>query len=223
MADHADPPTRVVVADDHPLMRAGIRSVLERIPGIAIVGEAESGKAVLALIEEHRPDVAFVDISMGEMNGLDVATSVAKDYPVTKVIVISMHAHEGYVEQALRAGASGYLLKDSAIPDLQLALDAARRGDTYLSPAISRAVVRGFLDRASIAERADGGKLTPRQREILTLVARGQSTKQIARALTLSTKTVESHRAQIMQRLDIHDVAGLVKYALKIGLVPPVG
>ncbi len=213
---------RVVFADDHPLMRAGIRSVLERIPGIAIVGEAESGQAVLALIEEHRPDVAFVDISMGEMNGLDVATSVAKDYPQTKVIVISMHAHEGYVEQALRAGASGYLLKDSAMSELQLALDAARRGGTYLSPAVSRAVVSGFLDHASGGQRADGGKLTPRQREILTLVAHGQSTKQIARALKLSAKTVESHRAQIMQRLDIHDIAGLVKYALKMGFVPPV-
>jgi DNA-binding NarL/FixJ family response regulator len=216
------PPVRVVVADDHALVRAGIRAVLAEIPDVVVVGEADNGQQALALIEEHRPDVAFVDISMGEMSGLEVATRVVERCPDVKVIIISMYAHEAYVEQALRAGACGYLLKDSATSDLPLALDAARRGETYLSPAISRAVVRSYFGGPSGGGRGVTGRLTPRQREILTLLATGRSTKEIAGALNLSVKTVESHRAQVMQRLDIHDVAGLVKYALHMGLIPPV-
>jgi DNA-binding NarL/FixJ family response regulator len=216
------PPVRVVVADDHALVRAGIRAVLAEIPGVVVVGEADSGQQALTLIEQHHPDIAFIDISMGEMSGLEVTTRVGERFPDVRVIIISMYAHEAYVEQALRAGARGYLLKDSATSELHLALDAARRGETYLSPAISRTVVSGFLGRPSGGGRHAMDTLTPRQREILTLLATGRSTKEIAGALNLSVKTVESHRAEVMRRLDIHDLPTLVMYALHVGLIPPV-
>ncbi len=213
---------RVVLADDHALVRAGIRSLLERIPGVTVVGEAENGLDALALIGTHQPDVAVIDIAMRGLNGLDVATGVAKDWPQVRVIILSMHANEEYVARALRAGAAGYLLKDSATAELDLALEAACRGETYLSPAISRTVISSYLAHRSGSGGGRASQLTPRQREILTLVADGQSTKEIAHALRLSVKTVETHRAQLMERLDIHDVAGLVKYALHVGLISPV-
>lgn len=215
-------PLRVVLADDHALVRAGIRSLLERIPGVTVVGEAETGIDALALIQNRQPDIALVDIAMRGLNGLEVAARVATDFPQVRVIILSMHANEEYVAQALRAGAVGYLLKDSATAELDLALEAACRGETYLSPAISRTVISGYLARLSGAGRATASPLTPRQREILTLVANGKSTKEIAHTLNLSVKTVETHRAQLMERLNIHDVAGLVKYALHVGLIPPV-
>jgi DNA-binding NarL/FixJ family response regulator len=215
-------PLRVVLADDHTLVRAGIRSLLERIPGIEVVGEADTGLEALALIGAHQPDVVLVDIAMPGLNGLDVATRVARDWPQVRVIVLSVHANEEYVARALRAGAVGYLLKDSATAELDLALEAVCRGETYLSPAISRAVISGYLARHAGAGRGTESPLTPRQREILTLLAGGKSTKEIAGVLSLSAKTVETHRAQLMERLNIHDVPGLVKYALHLGLIPPV-
>jgi len=215
-------PLRVVLADDHALVRAGIRSLLERIPGVEVVGEAETGIDALALIQNRQPDIALVDIAMRGLNGLEVAACVARDWPEVRVIILSMHANEEYVAQALRAGAVGYLLKDSATAELDLALEAACRGETYLSPAISRTVISGYLARLSGAGQGTASPLTPRQREILTLVANGKSTKEIAHTLNLSVKTVETHRAQLMERLNIHDVAGLVKYALHVGLIPPV-
>jgi DNA-binding NarL/FixJ family response regulator len=215
-------PLRVVLADDHTLVRAGIRSLLERIPGIEVVGEADTGLEALALIGAHQPDVALIDIAMPGLNGLDVATRVASDWPQVRVIVLSVHANEEYVAQALRAGAVGYLLKDSATAELDLALEAVCRGETYLSPAISRTVISGYLARHAGAGRGTESPLTPRQREILTLLAGGKSTKEIAGMLSLSAKTVETHRAQLMERLNIHDVPGLVKYALHLGLIPPV-
>lgn len=221
MAEGGAAIVRVVLADDHALVRAGIRSVLAAIPGVEVVGEADSGERALRLIEDERPDIAIVDISMGATSGLDVATRVAERFPDVKIIIISMYAHEGYVTQALRAGARGYLLKDSATSELPLAIEAALRGDTYLSPAIARAVVDGFLSRPPGARGASTA-LTPRQREVLTLMANGRTTRQIARALDVSVKTVESHRTELMRRLEIHDVAGLVKHALRMGLIPPV-
>lgn len=215
-------PVRIVLADDHALVRAGIRSLLERLPGVTVVGEAESGIDALALIRDHQPDIALVDIAMRGLNGLDVTARVTKEWPLVRVIILSMHANEEFVAQALRAGAVGYLLKDSATAELELALGAARRGETYLSPAVSRSVIGGYLERRSGTGGGAAGPLTPRQREILTLVANGKSTKQIALQLNLSAKTVESHRAQLMERLNIRDVAGLVKYALHAGLIPPV-
>jgi DNA-binding NarL/FixJ family response regulator len=210
---------RILLADDHALVRAGIRALLEHMPGVEVVGEANDGIAALALIATSRPDVLLVDIAMRGLNGLDTAERVATEFPAIKVIILSMHANEEYVLQALRAGVAGYLLKDAAAAELDLALAAVGRGETYLSPSISRTVIDGYLARASGSGVKAPDPLTPRQRDILARVAQGHSTKEIAFTLNLSIKTVETHRAQLMERLGIHDVAGLVKYAMRTGLI----
>lgn len=211
---------RLLIADDHTLFREGVRSLLSRITDVVIVAETGDGRDALELIDRHRPDVALLDITMSGLNGLEVATRTARTSPKTQVVILSMHANEAYVAQALRAGVAGYLLKDAAATELESALRAVMRGETYLSPAISRHVVEGFLGRA----RPEGdplAALTARQREILQLIAEGKSTKEIAAALEVGVKTVETHRAHLMQRLDIHDVAGLVRFAIRSGLVSP--
>jgi DNA-binding NarL/FixJ family response regulator len=217
---------RVLLADDHTLVRAGIRGLVAAIPGVEIVGEAADGRQAMELILDLRPDVALVDISMPGLNGLDLAARVAREAPTTRVAILSMHGTPSHVAQALRAGVKGYVLKDAAVAELPVLLGAVMRGEIYLSPAISRHVVEGFLAGAgggvvaSAPVRADDG-LTPRQREILQLVAEGKSTKEVAQVLGLSVKTVEAHRGQIMERLEIHDLAGLVRYAIRTGLVSP--
>lgn len=215
-------PLRIVLADDHALVRAGIRALLERWPVTEVVGEAADGHAALALVAKHRPDVLLMDVAMQEMNGLEAAQRILEEAPETKVIILSMHANEEYVLRALQSGAAGYLLKDSAAVELELALEAVARGDTYLSPAISRTVIDRYLGRVSGSEEKAADPLTPRQREILKHLAEGESVKEIAFALGLSVKTVESHRAAIMERLDIRDTAGLVKYAMRVGLISRV-
>ncbi len=214
-------PLRILLADDHALVRAGIRLLLERIAGVEVAGEADDGLEALASIRTLQPDVLLMDIAMRGLNGLEAAARAAKEFPQVKVIILSMHANEEYVLQALRVGAAGYLLKDSATRELELALEAISCGEPYLSPAISRAVIDGYLARVFGAGSMPSTPLTPRQREILKFIAEGNSTKEIAFTLNLSCKTVETHRAQMMQRLDIHDIAGLVKYAMHIGLIPP--
>jgi DNA-binding NarL/FixJ family response regulator len=209
---------RVLLADDHNLVRAGIRALLATIEGVEVVAESADGREALDRIGELRPDVALVDIGMPGLSGLELAGRVGRVSPRTAVVILSMHSNESYVAQALRAGVKGYLLKDAATDELPVLLRAVARGETYLSPAISRQVVDGFLSRSG-SEGTDPDPLTPRQREVLQLVAEGKSTKEIAQALDLSVKTVETHRAQIMERLGIHDVAGLVRYAIRIGLV----
>jgi DNA-binding NarL/FixJ family response regulator len=211
---------RVLIADDHTLVRAGIRALLERIPGTTVVGETGDGREAFELLAKHRPDLALLDITMPGLNGLEIAGRAAQASPKTKVVILSMHAGEAYVAQALRAGVAGYLLKDAAAAELDLALHAVQRGETYLSPAISRQVVDGYL-KASGSEPEPLAGLTARQREILQLIAEGHPTKEIASLLDVSVKTVESHRAQIMERLDIHDVPGLVRFAIRAGLVSP--
>jgi DNA-binding NarL/FixJ family response regulator len=216
---------RVLLADDHTLVRAGIRGLVEAIPGVEIVAEAGDGQQALALILERQPDVALVDVSMPGLNGLELAARVAREAPRTRVAILSMHGTPGHVAQALRAGVKGYVLKDAAAEELPLLLRAVMRGETYLSPAISKHVVDAYLDRDGKAKVPAEGVpldgLTPRQREILQLVAEGKSTKDVARLLNLSVKTVEAHRGQIMTRLEIHDLAGLVRYAIRTGLVSP--
>lgn len=214
---------RVVIADDHVLVRAGIRSLLERDDRVKVVGECDDGLQALAMIGEQRPDLLLADITMRGLNGLETAAAIADQFPEVKVIILSMHRNEEYVIQALRAGCAGYLVKDAAASELGLALDAVRRGEMYLSPSISRQVVDGYLARSGAAVRSDRDPLTPRQRAVLRLIAEGKSTKQIAATLDLSVKTVETHRAKLMERLDIHDVQGLVKYAMRQGLIPPEG
>jgi DNA-binding NarL/FixJ family response regulator len=214
---------RVLLADDHTIVRAGVRALVAAIPGVEIVGEAGDGQEALALIRETQPDVALVDVSMPGMNGLDLAARVAREAPQTRVAVLSMHGTPAHVAQALRAGVKGYVLKDAAAEELPLLLRAVMRGETYLSSAISRHVVDGFLGRDGVPATGEPApdSLTPRQREILQLVAEGKSTKDVARLLDLSVKTVEAHRSQIMGRLEIHDLAGLVRYAIRTGLVSP--
>ncbi len=211
-------PVRVLLADDHALVRAGIRALLESLHGVTVVAEAGNGSEVLELARKHRPDVVLLDISMPGIGGLEASAQLKQELPEVRVVMLSMHANEEYVLQALRAGASGYMLKDSATAELDLALQAVMQGETYLSPRISKQVVEGYVQRVG-AEQPPADNLTPRQRQVLQLIAEGHSTKEIAYRLELSVKTVETHRAQLMERLQIRDIAGLVKYAIRNGLV----
>jgi DNA-binding NarL/FixJ family response regulator len=212
-------PIRVLLADDHALVRAGMRSLLVAMAAVEVVGEAASGEEALELTGRARPDVVLMDIAMKGMSGLDAAARMREQHPAVRVVILSMHAGEEYVMKAMRAGAVGYLLKDAATSELELALRSVMRGESWFSPAVSRQVVEGYMQR--VGGEAAGDALTARQREVLKLVAGGKSTKEIAYHLNLSVKTVETHRAQIMERLGIRDVAGLVRYALKTGLIPP--
>jgi DNA-binding NarL/FixJ family response regulator len=211
-------PIRVLLADDHRLVRAGIRSLLLQLPGVEVVAEAADGREVLRLAAELRPDVVLMDIMMPELNGLDAAARLAASQPGTRVIILSMNSTEEYVLQALRAGAAGYVLKDASPGELEQALRAVAGGETYLTPAVARHVVAGFL-HPSGARPLD--RLTPRQREVLQLIAEGNSTKEIAKKLGIGIKTAETHRGQLMDALDIHDVAGLVRYAIRMRLIEP--
>jgi DNA-binding NarL/FixJ family response regulator len=209
---------RILLADDHTLVRAGIRSLIQALPGIQVVAEAGDGREALSLIETHQPDVALLDIAMPGLNGLEVAAQVADNFPFVRVMILSMHATEEYVLRALRAGAVGYLLKDADTAELELAINAVTRGETYLSPAVSKHVTE-YVRRVGEEAHSTLERLTPRQREVLQLVAEGHTTQEIARIMNVSSKTVETHRTQLMERLDIHDIAGLVRYAVREGLV----
>ena len=211
-------PVRIVLADDHTLVRAGLCKLLESIPGMQVVGEAHDGLALLALVAELHPRLVLMDIAMPGLNGLEATARMSKEWPDIGVLILSMHHNEEYVRQALRHGAAAYLLKDSAPLELELALKAMLRGDTYLSPPVSRGVVSDYVQRLRGDDQSEA-VLTPRQREVLQLIAEGHSSKEIARRLDLSAKTVESHRSQLMKQLDIHEVAGLVRYAVRAGLV----
>lgn len=214
---------RIVLADDHALVRQGYRSLLSGIHGLDVVGEAANGREALRLIRALRPDVVLMDIGMRELNGLDATAHASREDPAPKVIIVSMHAAESYVLAALRAGAAGYLLKDTDVTELESAIRAVARGERYLTPSMSYHLIEAFM-RAERGERAgDSESLTPRQREILQLIAEGHSSREIGGLLHLSVKTVETHRSQLMQRLQIFDVAGLTRHAIRIGLVDLVG
>jgi DNA-binding NarL/FixJ family response regulator len=211
---------RVLLADDHVMVRAGIRRLLEKLEGVEVVGEAGDGAETLRMAESLRPDLVLLDIGMPELNGLDVAARLsALEKPIASII-LSVHAAEEYVVRALRAGSGGYLLKESAVSELEIAVRAVARGESYLSPAVSKQVVADYVNRtAGPATPLD--MLTPRQREILQLVAEGHTSKDIADRLGLSFKTVETHRAHIMERLGVRDLTGLVRFAIRAGLVSP--
>jgi DNA-binding NarL/FixJ family response regulator len=211
-------PIRIVLADDHALVRAGIRTLCESLDGVTVVAEAGDGNQALEMVKAHYPDLVLMDIAMKTMNGLEATAQIVREFPRARVIILSMHATEDYVQQALKAGATGYLLKDAAVPELEMAITAVMRDEVYLSPRISRLVVQSYMQHAG-ADESPLGMLTPRQREILQLIAEGHNTKDIGFRLGLSAKTVESHRAQIMVRLGIHDIAGLVRFAVRVGLV----
>lgn len=207
---------RVLIADDHTLVRAGIRSLLEKLPGILVVAEASEGGEVLPLVTKHQPHVVLMDIAMPKLNGLDATRQLTDLHPRVRVVILSIYSDEEYVYQALRAGASGYLLKGASIEELDLAIRSAARGETFLSPQVSRPLIDEYIRRTRASH--PGEILSTRQRQVLQLIAEGKTMKQVALELGISVKTVETHRAQLMDRLNIHDVAGLVRYAIKMGL-----
>jgi len=206
---------RVLLVDDHQVMRQGLRALLER-ERFHVVGEASNGRDAVQQAEKLRPDVAVIDLGMPELNGLDAAQQIARASSTTKVIALTMHTEDSYVTASLRAGVKGYVLKSQAGGDLVHAIQEVARGLTYLSPVISTAVVEAFLGKRpeTIAER-----LSSREREVLQLVAEGRTTKEVAQALNVSVKTADSHRTRIMRKLDIHETAGLVRYAIREGLI----
>ena len=206
---------RLVLADDHALVRAGIRALINRLAGMEVVAEAGDGREALRLIEQLQPDVALLDITMPGLNGFEVLDYVTRYSPGVRVIILSIHQSREYATQALKAGAAGYLPKAAASNELKEAIDTVTRGETYVSTEVAPDGIPASAD----TEQSRLEKLTPRQREILTLIAQANATKDIARSLNISVKTVESHRSKLMERLGIHDVAGLVRYATRMGLV----
>jgi len=210
-------PTRILIADDHALVRAGIRALAEKIEGVEVVAEAGNGAEALALTRQLKPDLVLLDISMPEASGFEVLARQAQEFPEVRVIVLTVHEAEAYAVRALREGAAGFLLKSAAAVELREAIETVTSGQTYISPELSRQSLLDYGKASS--DRAKLDTLSPRQREILKLVADGLNTKEIAGHLSISAKTVETHRAQLMERLNIRDIASLVRFAVKMGLV----
>jgi DNA-binding NarL/FixJ family response regulator len=207
----------LLLVDDHSLIRAGVRALVLDIPGYAVVGEASDGSQLLEMVEQLTPDIVLLDISMKETGGLEALQRLKRVRPQSKVLILSMHTDPALIMQALESGAHGYLLKDTTATELEHALEALRNNERYLSPAIAHTVINQALTRTqkNQPEVADTHNLTARQLEILRLIVRGKSTREIANGLGLSIKTVETHRSQIMKRLQIYDVAGLVLFAVR--------
>lgn len=216
---------RVLLVDDHTLMRQGLRAILEQEKDLRIVGEAADGREALRRVTKLKPDVVVVDISMPKVNGIEATRRILAARPSTRIVALSMHDGEDYVEQILRAGATGYVLKDAPARDLVAAIRATSAGGVHLDPRISAPVVARFLERgvptpAPPTPAVDPGtRLTPREREVLQLIATGHTNRDIARGLALSVKTVEAHRTRIMAKLDVHNVAGLTRYAISTGMI----
>jgi DNA-binding NarL/FixJ family response regulator len=211
--------TRVLLADDHTLVRAGIRALLEKLPGVVVAGEASDGREVLDLIKAQQPDVVLMDISMPGLSGLQALARITRDFPRVRVIILSMHHNDEYVWQALKSGAAGYLLKRAATAELPVALKTVIGGEIYLSKEIANQFLKKFPLPEIARSSSPLEQLTSRQREILQLLAEGQTTKAIALILKLSDKTVEYHRAKLMASLNIFDLPGLVRFALRTGLI----
>ena len=211
-------PLRILLADDHTLILAGIRALLKEIEGVTIIAEANNGRDAVAIAKAENPNLVVMDISMKELNGIEATAQIKADNPATQVLVLSMHTTEDVVRRALKAGASGYLVKDSAPLELRMAIEAIMRGEHYISSRVSRHLVSGLVAGAKSGESSID-TLTPRQREILQMIAEGKSTKEIAFVLKVSGKTIETHRGALMERLGIRDVAGLVLYAVRNRLV----
>lgn len=208
--------TRILMADDHQIFRQGLRGLLER-DGLQVVGEAADGRQAVRLARELGPDVAVLDLSMPLLNGVEAAREILRQLPQARVILLTMYQEDAYVLEALRAGIRGYVLKAQAAADLVNAIHQVMQGAMYLSPGISAAVVNAYVTRSE----APFDPLTSRERQVLQLVAEGKSTKEVARVLGLSVKTAESHRSRLMRKLDIHETAGLVRYAIRRGVIKP--
>ncbi|MFB0505258.1 MAG: response regulator [Thermodesulfobacteriota bacterium] len=212
--------TRVLIAEDHTIVRQGLSALINRQPDMQVVGEAQDGKEAVEKTKELCPDVVLMDIAMKHMNGLEATARIKKMAPEVKVLVLTMYENEEYIFQILRAGASGYLLKEAPMTDLIAAIKAVNSGESYLSPSISKKVIEDYIRRAELGEKSRiNGILSAREREILQLIAEGHTYEEIASILCISKKTVETHRANIMDKLNIHDKVGLVKYALRKGLI----
>ncbi|EAR21892.1 response regulator [Nitrococcus mobilis] len=216
-------PLRILLADDHALVRAGLRKLLEQIPAVEIVGEAANGLEACRLARSLNPDLVLMDISMTVLNGVEATAQLLKSSDA-QVLILSMYANSDYVQRALKAGARGYLLKEATNTELELAIESVRKGKIYLSPAVVTDVLDECLDYLGQTSKQEGGELevlTPRQRQILQLIVEGNTNSDIADLLHLSIKTVEAHRSELMHRLDIHDVPSLVRYAMRMGIIPP--
>jgi DNA-binding NarL/FixJ family response regulator len=209
---------QVLLADDHKLVRAGIRSLLERMPEVEVVAEASDGREAIRLVEQHEPQIVLMDLAMPELNGLEATRHLTVAFPKIRVLILSIYADQEHVYQALVAGAAGYLLKGAATDELELAIRSVAQGETYLSPPVSKPVIMEYIRRTDIGVNSRA-RLSPRQTQILKLIAEGKTSKQAALELAISVKTVETHRAALMKRTGVHDVAGLVRYAVKVGLV----
>jgi DNA-binding NarL/FixJ family response regulator len=209
---------RVLLADDHKIVREGLRSLLEKDPGIDVVAMADNGRAALRLTAEHRPDVAVIDIAMPEMNGIEAIRRMSGENPGVRILALSMHSARRFVVEALSGGANGYLLKDCACEELVRAIRVVADNETYLSPKISGLIVKDYVKRLPDSKSREKAILSSREREVLQLIAEGRCTKEIAFSLGLSAKTVETHRRQIMKKLDLHSVAELTRYAIREGI-----
>jgi two-component system, NarL family, response regulator NreC len=212
--------TRVVLADDHTLIRAGLRMVVEAQPDLIVVGEAEDGRAAVTIAQSLKPDVMVMDIGMPNLNGIEACRQIRENLPNSQVVMLSMHSDEGYVLRALKAGAKAYLLKDSAEADLARAIRSAAAGKSFFSPAVGKVLLEDYmrkLERTGAEDSYD--LLSPREREILQLVAEGNSSKDIANLLDLSVYTVETHRARIMQKLNLRSIPELILYAVRKGVI----
>jgi DNA-binding NarL/FixJ family response regulator len=210
--------TRVILADDHTLVRAGLKKLLERVEGLSIVGEAATGAELLTVVADTRPNLVLLDISMPGLTGLDLLPRLRREHPTIAVLMLSAHANEEYMHRAMDRGAAGYITKDSSVAELETAIRTILAGNRHFGPRIQPRPAASVPAGARENE-AQLDSLTGRQREILQLISESRSTKEIAFQLALSTKTVEAHRAQIMDRLNIRDVAGLVRFAIRVGLV----
>lgn len=211
-------PIRVLLVDDHRLFRAGIRALLQGVADVDVVAEAADGREALRLMDVHRPDVVLMDIMMPNLNGLDAAARISRIFPGTRIVILSMNADEDSVLKALRAGAAGYLVKTADPAELGFALRAVARGEKFLSSAVSEHVVAACVNRVN-REHTSLERLSPRQREVLQLIAEGHTTKEIAAKLAITPKTAEAYRGDLMNALEIHDIASLTRYAIRTGLV----
>ncbi|MGC9996861.1 MAG: response regulator transcription factor [Terriglobia bacterium] len=211
---------RVLLADDHKLIRAGLVLVVQQQPDLSVIGEADDGRQAVQLVESLKPDVVVMDIGMPNLNGIEAARQITASRPDTAVVILSMHADEGYVLRALKAGARAYLLKDSATTDLVQAIRAVVEGKSFFSPAVSKVLLQDYMRKLRRSGAEDSyDLLSPREREVLQLVAEGQSNKEVANLLNLSTYTVETHRAKIMQKLNLKGVPELILYAVRKGII----
>ncbi len=220
---------RILIADDHDVVRSGLRMLLKTSPEFSITGEAADGEEAVRLVKEQKPDVVFMDISMPKLDGIGATKIIKENRPETRVIILTVHEDEEYAFHVLRAGASGYLLKNASRKEIFEAVQSAMAGERFFSPGISKLIVDGFMKRANEGgahnhaeekrDAATGQQLTKRELEVLQYIAQGFTNRQIADALFLSFRTVNTHRANLMQKLNIHDTAGLVRHAISLGLV----